>query len=147
MPKMIFVNLPVADLPAARAFYEAVGATNDPRFTDDTAACMVLSDTIHVMLLTHEKYRQFTSKTIIDAKTQSGVLLCLSEESRDAVDDRVARASAAGGRADPGPKQDYGFMYGRSFEDPDGHVWELMWMDMEAFLQATGQDQAGGQPA
>ena len=132
MPKLIFVTLPVADLPRAMAFYEAVGARNEPMFTDETAACMVLSETIHVMLLTHDKFRQFTSKRIPDARETCQVLLCLSAASRADVDAMVARAAGAGGGADPGPKQDFGFMYGRSFEDPDGHVWEVMWMDMEA---------------
>ena len=132
MPKMIFVNLPVADLPRSRAFYEAVGATNNPQFTDDTAACMVFSETIHTMLLTHDKFRQFTAKRIPDARENCQVLLCLSAENRAEVDAIVDRAGAAGGGVDPGPKQDYGFMYGRSFEDPDGHIWEVMWMDVEA---------------
>ena len=132
MSKMIFVNLPVTDLPRAVAFYEAVGATKIPQFSDDTAACMVLSDTIHAMLLTHEKYKQFTSKKIVDAKTASEVLICVSADSRDEVDDLVKKAIGAGGTADPTPVQDFGFMYGRSYEDPDGHIWEVMWMDMAA---------------
>jgi len=136
MPKMIFVNLPVSDLARSTAFYEAVGATKNPQFTDDTAACMVLSDIIHVMLLTHDKFRQFTPKQIADAKTTSEVLICLSADSRDAVDDVIGKAAGAGGSADPSPKQDYGFMYGRSFEDPDGHIWEAMWMDIEAATKA-----------
>jgi len=136
MPKMIFVNLPVSDLARSTAFYEAVGATKNPQFTDDTAACMVLSDIIHVMLLTHDKFRQFTPKQIADAKTTSEVLICLSADSRDAVDDIIGKAAGAGGSADPSPKQDYGFMYGRSFEDPDGHIWEVMWMDIEAAAKA-----------
>ena len=136
MSKLIFVNLPVADLAAARSFYEAIGFTNNPQFTDDTAACMVLTDVIHVMLLTHDKYRQFTSKKIADAKATSQVLICLSADSRGAVDDMVGKAQGAGGGADPGPKQDYGFMYGRSFEDPDGHHWEVMWMDVAAATAA-----------
>ena len=132
MPKLIFVNLPVADLPASIAFYKALGAEQNLNFSDDAAACMVLSETIHVMLLTHAKYRQFTTKEIPDAKRSAQVLLCLSEESRDAVDRQVEKAAAAGGAADPSPTQDYGFMYGRSYEDPDGHVWEVMWMDPAA---------------
>jgi predicted lactoylglutathione lyase len=136
MPKLIFVNLPVADLPAAKAFYEAIGAENEPRFTDDTAACMVLSETIHVMLLTHDKFREFTPKRIADAHEVSEVLICISADSREAVDDITAKALAAGGR-EPRAAQDYGFMYGRSFEDPDGHIWEPMWMDLEAFEAAA----------
>ncbi|OKO77172.1 VOC family protein [Bradyrhizobium sp. NAS96.2] len=138
-PKMIFVNLPVSNLARATAFYEAIGATKNPQFSDDTASCMVISETIFVMLLTHDKFRQFTPKTIADARTTSEVLVCLSADNRDAVDGYVTKATGAGGTADPSPKQDYGFMYGRSFEDPDGHIWEVMWMDVEA---ATKQSAA-----
>jgi predicted lactoylglutathione lyase len=130
MSKMIFVNLPVTDLERSIAFYEAVGGTRNPQFSDDTAACMVFSETIHAMLLTHDKYRQFTSKPIADAHATSAALICISADSRDAVDAIVDSAAGTGGKADPGPKQDYGFMYGRSFEDPDGHHWEVMWMEM-----------------
>ena len=133
MPQMIFVNLPVTDLPKSKAFYEAVGAANNPAFTDDTAACMVIEEgSIHVMLLTHEKWATFTSKAIPDAHTTAQVLICVSADSRDAVDGQVDKAVKAGGKADPTPTQDYGFMYGRSFEDPDGHIWEVMWMDPTA---------------
>ena len=132
MSKLIFVNLPVADLPAAKAFYEAIGATNNPMFTDETAACMVFSDVIHVMLLTHDKFAQFTPKRIADAKETSEVLICISADSREAVDEITDKALAAGGR-EPREKQDHGFMYGRSFEDPDGHMWGVNWMDMAAF--------------
>ena len=132
MAKMIFVNLPVSDLARATAFYQAVGAEKNEQFCDGAASCMVFSETIHAMLLTHDKFRQFTPKKIADAKTSSEVLICISADSREAVDDVVAKAQGAGGRVDPGPKQDYGFMYGRSFEDPDGHIWEVMWMDVEA---------------
>jgi len=132
MGKLIFVNLPVTDLKRSMAFYEAVGATNNPNFTDDTAACMVISETIHVMLLTHDKWRQFTSKAIVDAHTSAQVLLCLSADSRDAVSAVVEKAANAGGKADPTPTHDFGFMYGRSFEDLDGHIWEVMWMDPTA---------------
>ena len=133
MPQMIFVNLPVTDLPKSKAFYEAVGAVNNPAFTDDTAACMVVAEgSIHVMLLTHEKWATFTSKAIPDAHTTAQVLLCVSADSRDAVDGQVDKAVKAGGKADPTPTQDFGFMYGRSFEDPDGHIWEVMWMDPTA---------------
>jgi predicted lactoylglutathione lyase len=139
MSKLIFVNLPVADLPKSIAFYEALGALKNEKFTDHTAACMVFSETIHVMLLTHDKFRQFTPKKIANAKETSEVLICLSADSREAVDDMTTRAESAGGRIDPGPKQDYGFMYGRSFEDLDGHIWEVMWMDLEAAKEAMGQ--------
>jgi predicted lactoylglutathione lyase len=129
---MIFVNLPVTDLAKSIALYEAVGATLNPQFTDETAACMVLSETISIMLLTHDKYRQFQIKPIADAHRSSQVLLCISAESREDVDQTIARAVAAGARPDTGEKQDFGFMYGRNFEDFDGHEWEVMWMDMEA---------------
>ena len=133
MAKMIFVNLPVTDLARATAFYEGIGAVRNPQFCDGTASCMVFSDTIYAMLLTHDKYSQFTKKKIADAKTTSQVLLCLSAESRGEVDGIVSKAAAAGGVADPSPKDEYDFMYGRSFEDPDGHLWGVNWMDMEAF--------------
>jgi len=136
MSKMIFVNLPVSDLPRSTAFYEAVGAEKVERFCDGTASCMKFSEAIFAMLLTHDKYRQFTSKAIADAKSTSAVLICLSADSRQDVDATVRRAEAAGAAADPCPTQDYGFMYGRSFEDPDGHIWEVMWMDAAA--AATG---------
>jgi uncharacterized protein len=136
MAKLIFVNLPVGDLARATAFYQAIGATKNEQFSDETASCMVFSETIHAMLLTHDKFRQFTPKKIADAKVSSEVLICLSADSRDAVDDMVGKAKAAGGTADPSPKQDFGFMYGRSFEDPDGHIWEVMWMDVEVATKA-----------
>ena len=143
MSKLIFVNLPVSDLGRATAFYEAIGAVKNPQFSDATGSCMVLSETIHVMLLTHDKFRQFTPKAIANAKATSEVLICISAESRDEVDATVAKAAPAGGKGDPGPKQDYGFMYGRSFEDPDGHIWEIMWMDVEAAQAAmNGQQNA-----
>ena len=130
MPQMIFVNLPVTDLDKSKAFYEAVGATNNPAFTDDTAACMVVTEgSIHVMLLTHEKWATFTSKAIPDAHTTAQVLICVSADSREAVDGQVDKAVKAGGKADPTPTQDYGFMYGRDILDPDGHVWGPFWMD------------------
>jgi len=132
MSKMIFVNLPVVDLDRSRAFYEAVGFTNNPQFSNEMAACMVWSDTIHVMLLTHDFWKTFTSKAIPDARTTAQVLLCISRESKADVDGIVAAAGKAGGVLDPTPTQDMGFMYGRSFEDPDGHIWETMWMDAAA---------------
>lgn len=143
MSKLIFVNLPVVDLGAARAFYEAIGFTNNPQFTDETAACMVFSEVIHVMLLTHDKFAQFTPKRIADAHATSEVLICISADSREGVDEITDKALAAGGR-EPRERQDYGFMYGRSFEDPDGHIWEPMWMDMAGFeaARAEGQPEA-----
>src|SRR5690606_11757171 len=106
MPRMIFVNLPVADLKRATAFYEAIGATRNPQFSDETASCMVFSDTIYAMLLTHAKYAQFTSKTIVDARTGSEVLIALSADSREEVDALVGKAKAQGVTIDPTPTQD-----------------------------------------
>lgn len=138
MSRMIFVNLPVADLGKARSFYEALGFVNNPQFTDDTAACMVWSDAIFVMILTHAKWAQFTSRPIPD-KGSSEVMLCLSCDSRDEVESLNAKAGAAGGTADINPPQDHGFMASHAFADPDGHVWEVMWMDPAV---ASGQDAA-----
>jgi predicted lactoylglutathione lyase len=132
---MIFINLPVADLAASVRFYERLGATLNREFTDDTAAMVVFSETIHVMLLTHDKFRQFTTRAIAGRDTVQ-TLLCLSAGSREEVDEMVADAVSGGGAGDPGPVQDYGMMYGRSFEDLDGHIWEIMWMDLEAFRAA-----------
>ena len=131
MRKMIFVNLPVSDLKKSMAFYEALGAENNPQFTDDSAACMVFSDAIYVMLLTHDKWRTFTSRPI-PPTSSSEVMLCLSCESREEVDKLNDAAAKHGGTADINPKQDYGFMYNRNLADLDGHVWEMMWMDMSA---------------
>jgi len=132
MPKMIFVNLPVTDIERSTAFYESVGAVKNDKFCDGSTSCMVFSDTIFAMIMTHDKFRQFTPKAIADARTTSEVLICLSADSREDVDAIVEKAGSAGGTLDPGPKQDFGFMYGRSFEDPDGHIWEIMWMDVAA---------------
>lgn len=134
MTRMIFVNLPVADLARSTAFYAALGFTKNPQFSDDTAACMVLSDTIYVMLLTHAKWRTFTSRPIPPA-TSSEVMLALSCDGRAAVDAMNAAAAGHGGTADINPVQDLGFMYNRSLADPDGHVWEAFWMDMSAVTQ------------
>ena len=131
MPRMIFVNLPVADLAASIAFYEALGFTNNPQFTDATAACMVWSEAIHVMLLTHGKWRSFTDRPIPPAGS-SEVSLALALDGREAVDAMIAAAAANGGTADVNPVQDLGFMYGRDLTDPDGHVWGPFWMDMSA---------------
>ena len=131
MTKSIFVNLPVADLPRSKAFYEALGFTNNPQFSDDTAACMVWSESICVMLLTHAKWRTFTSRPL-PAAGSSEVMLAVTCDSRAAVDLMNDTAAASGGTADINPKQDLGFMYNRNLADPDGHVWEAMWMDPAA---------------
>ena len=138
MPRMIFVNLPVADLGRSVAFYKAIGAEQDPRFSDETAAMMVFSETIHVMLLTHDKFRQFTTKRIADSHETVQVLLALSCDGRAGVDDITEKALAAGGR-ETRDREDHGWMYGRAFEDPDGHTWEPVWMDLEAATQAMAR--------
>ncbi|MBT2186606.1 VOC family protein [Sphingobium nicotianae] len=142
MEKMIFVNLPVTDLSRSIAFYEAIGATADQHFRDDTAQMMKFSETICVMLLTHPRFSGFTSRKIPNAHETAQVLLCLTEESRADVDGTVAKAVSGGGAADPNPVQDHGFMYGRSFEDPDGHIWEVTWMDVEAAMAASAGAEA-----
>ena len=130
MSRMISVNLPVTDLERSKAFYQAIGFRNEPKFSNEAAAMMVLSDTISVMLLTHPFYATFTRKPIADANNSSQVLLCISCDSPAEVDRITESAASAGGKADVAPKQDTGgMMYGRSFEDPDGHHWEPMWMD------------------
>ena len=138
MTKMIFVNLPVTNLDASVTFYEALGFSNNPQFTDETAACMVWSEAINVMLLTHDKWRSFTDRPIPPSNS-SEVLLAISCDSRDAVDRMNDAATANGGTADINPKQDYGWMYNRNLADPDGHVWEAMWMDMDAAKEAMGE--------
>ena len=138
MSRMIFVNLPVDDLERSKRFYEAIGARNEPKFSNEAAAMMVLSDTISVMLLTKPFYSTFTGKPIADAHASSQVLLAMSADSPAEVDRLVEAAAANGGKADPGPKQDMGgMMYGRSFEDPDGHHWEPMWMDAQMAEQGA----------
>ncbi len=135
MPKMIFVNLPVTDLAASMTFYEALGFTNNPQFTDETAACMVWSEAIHVMLLTHAKWRTFTSRPIPPA-TSSEVMIALSVDSRAEVDALNDAAAGHGGTADANPVLDFGFMYNRTLADPDGHLFEAVWLDMAAFANA-----------
>ena len=143
MAKMIFVNLPVTDLDRSVAFYEAIGGRKEPKFSNEQAAMIVLSDTIHVMLLTHDFYSTFTGKPIADAHATSQVLLCLSADSKAEVDTTADKAGTAGGRADPAKSQDMGgLMYERSFEDPDGHHWEIMWMDAAAAEQGASAFEA-----
>lgn len=139
MTKKVFINLPVADLPRAMAFYSALGFTNEPRFTDETAAAMVWSDAIYVMLLTHPKWQGFTTRPIAP-EGSSEVSLALCVESRAEVDALVAAGAANGGTPDVNPPEDHGFMYQRTLLDPDGHVWEPFWMD-EAF--ASGEAAKG----
>ncbi len=132
MAKMIFLNLPVRDLAAATAFYEALGGTVNEQFSSDTNKSIMLSDTIIVMLLTHERFASFTARPIGDARKEAQALIALNVDARGDVDATVGRLVAAGGRADPNPAQDHGFMFSRSVEDPDGYVWELFWMDSGA---------------
>ncbi len=125
---MIFVNLPVTDLQRATEFYTQLGWEMNPQFSDDNATCIVVSDTIFVMLLVEEFFSTFTRKPIVDARSQTEAILALSARSREAVDDLVSRALAAGGQ-ESRPADDQGFMYTRAFEDPDGHLWETMFME------------------
>ena len=128
MATKIFVNLPVQNLTHSMDFFKGLGYNFNQQFTDASAACMVISEDIYVMLLTHPKFQEFTPKKVVDAKQSTEVLVCLSADSREAVDKHMEKALKAGAREPRGP-QDYGFMYGRSFEDLDGHIWEVMWMD------------------
>lgn len=125
--QMIFVNLAVNDVAASKKFFTELGYSINPQFTTDECACVVISDTIIAMMLSKEHYANFTQKEIADATKTSETLLCLSAESREKVDELVDAAVAAGGTA--GKVQDYGTMYGRAFDDLDGHTWEIMWMD------------------
>ncbi|MCF2128282.1 VOC family protein [Strepomyces sp. STD 3.1] len=129
--QMIFVNLATNDLDAARKFFTELGFPADDDFSDDTTAAIPLSDTINVMLHTHRKYAEFTKKRIVDSTSSSEVLLALSAAGREEVDALVEKAVAAGGSV-TGEPQDHGFMYGRAFDDLDGHTWEVMWMDPTA---------------
>lgn len=131
MTHKIFVNLPVTDLASARAFYEAIGFTNNPQFSDETAAGMVLSDAIHVMLLTHEKWSGFTTRPICPPGS-SEVSLALQCDSKDEVNRLVEVGAAHNGTADVNPPEDHGFMFQRTIMDPDGHIWEPFWMDPAA---------------
>ncbi|QNA83519.1 lactoylglutathione lyase [Sphingomonas sp. So64.6b] len=142
MPNMIFVNLPVKDLAASTRFYEAIGCSKNEQFSDDKSASMVWSDTITFQLLTHEYFATFARKPIADSHGTTAMLIALSRDSREAVDAITEAAVAGGGKRDIRERQDMGFMYGRTFEDPDGHVFEPMWMDMAAF--ATMSDGQAG---
>ena len=139
METQIFINLPVKVLSRSVNFFTGLGFTLNPEFTNEKAACIKISDTIWVMLLTEEFFQTFTKKQITNAFTHTEVILCLSAESREAVDQMVQKAVAAGGTA-PNDKQDHGFMYGWGFQDPDGHLWEVAWMNTAAMAaEATNQ--------
>jgi len=131
MSTKIFVNLPVKDLSKSMEFFKSLGYSFNPHFTDETAACMVISDHIYSMLITEKRFKDFTPKSICDAHTSSEVLIALSCESRGEVDETIRKVLAAGGKTINEP-QDYGFMYYRCYEDLDGHIWEVNWMDPSA---------------
>jgi uncharacterized protein len=131
MATKIFVNLPVKNLDRSITFFTQLGYTFNPQFTDETATCMIVSDDIFVMLLTEAKFKTFTPKEICDATKSTEVLVCLTAESREQVDDMVRKAVAAGGSTYNEP-QDHGFMYGHGFQDPDGHIWEVFFMEPNA---------------
>lgn len=136
MPQMIFLNLPVKDLETSKSFWTRLGYSFNPQFSDENAACLVISDTIFAMLLTEQRFKDFTKKDITDATVATEAIFALSAENREAVDTLVDGALAAGG-SPSGETQDFGFMYGRAFQDVDHHNWEVMWMDVEAMQEAT----------
>lgn len=127
-PRMLFVNIAVDDLARSVAFFNELGFTFDPRFTDEQATCMILSDQAYVMLLVKDRFKDFTRKQLADPQVQTEAILALSAASREDVD-RVADAALAAGGSVASDPMEYGFMYARSFHDPDGHIWEVMWMD------------------
>lgn len=135
MATNIFVNLPVKDLKASIEFFTKLGYTFNQQFTDETATCMIISEDIYAMLLTHEKFKSFTPKEICDATKSTEVLIALSCESREAVDELVRKAVAAGGTTYNKP-QDHGFMYAHGYQDLDGHIWEILWMDPKAVQES-----------
>jgi hypothetical protein len=135
MNKQIYVNLPIKNMERSKAFFSSLGFSFNPQFTNEQGACMVVSEHIYVMLLTETFFQTFTHKPIADAGKVTEVLVCLSCESRAEVDELVAKALAAGGKAPRAP-QDHGFMYGHGFEDLDGHIWELVYMDASAAPQS-----------
>lgn len=132
MQRLIFINLPVQDLGRSVGFYESLGGKKNAQFSDETAACIVLSDVIHVMLLTHNKWSSFTDRAIPDAQTTAQVMLCISAGNREEVDQMVDTGGKNGGQSDPNRPVQYPFMYSRSLADPDGHIWEVMWMDLSS---------------
>ncbi|MBB4635115.1 VOC family protein [Longimicrobium terrae] len=129
MSRSVFINLAVKDLRRSVDFFTALGFEFVPAFTDESATCMILSDTAHVMLLVHNRFKDFTKKEIVDSHTSTEVLVAVSAQSRQAVNEMVAAALANGGSPANEPQDHEGFMYGHSFQDPDGHIWEVMWMN------------------
>ena len=132
----MFVNLAVEDLDGSVAFFTKLGFEFDPRFTDETATSMIVGEGAYVMLLTKEKFAEFTPKPLVDSATQTEVLIAISADSREGVDELTDAALGAGGSVANDPL-DYGFMYVRTFQDPDGHIWEVMWMDLAGFEEAA----------
>ena len=133
-PRLIFVNLPVKDLARSQEFFRGLGFDFDERFTDESAACMVVSDQAYVMLLVEPRFGDFTTKQVADARASTEAIIAVSAESREAVDAFADAALGSGGTVANEP-MDHGFMYARSFNDPDGHLWEVMWMSPEAVEQ------------
>lgn len=133
--QMVFVSIPVADLSKSITFYEAIGFKRNPQFSDPSGACMVLSETFYLMLITKNKWKEFTTREIPNAKKSAQFALIVSAESKAAVDKTIESGAKAGGIADPNPVEDYGSMYGRSLEDPDGHIFETKWMDSVAIFE------------
>lgn len=157
MHKQIYVNLPVADLAKSKAFFGELGFAFEAKYTNDQAACLILGENIYAMLLVKPFFQTFTTRTIVDASTHVETLTCLSCASRAEVDELVAKALRAGGKA-PGKPQDYGFMYGHAFDDLDGHTWELMFVDqnaagpsaessVESSVESLAESSAGSDPA
>jgi predicted lactoylglutathione lyase len=132
--KNIFINLPVKDLNKSTDFFQALGFEFNPQFSDESTACMIVSDNIFVLIMVEERFKEFSKKEIVDATTSSEAIFCLSAESRDQVDEVVNKALASGGKSSNDP-QDHGFMYGWSFQDLDGHIWEVVYMDESAINQ------------
>ncbi len=132
--RLIFLNLPVKDLEASKKFFGGLGFEFDPKFTDDSATCMIVSDKAFVMLLVEPRFADFTTKELVDANKATEAIIAVSADSRDGVDELADAALASGGTPANDP-MDHGFMYGRSFNDPDGHLWEVMWMDPAAAEQ------------
>jgi uncharacterized protein len=141
MATAIFVNLPVSDVQRSSSFFTALGYTINPQFSDDSTACVVFSDTIYAMLLAEARFKDFTPKVVADAHTATEAIICLGAASRHDVD-RIADAALANGGSRVLDLQDHGFMYGRSFTDPDGHIWEVMWMDPAVASGEKAPDQA-----
>ena len=144
MATQIFVNLPVKDLDKAVEFFTALGFSFNPDYTDENATCMIINDDAFVMLLVEGFFKTFTSKDIVDASGSTEAIMAFSVDSRDGVDDMFNKALAAGGKESQ-PAQDYGFMYSRSFQDPDGHLWEVMWMDPSGPQAETAASVAGAE--